>query len=68
MQGNFRNAHALPGAGAHQTAAPPAAPGARLPDLLEYVRQEFDGMINESHVLKAQLTDFDTHGASDRFK
>lgn len=61
----------IPGAGviAQSSAAPapaqaqaPAPPGARLPDLLEYVRQEFDGMISESHVLKAQLTDFDTHG------
>jgi glucose repression regulatory protein TUP1 len=48
-----------PGNGPSSVAAPPSASAARLADLLDFVRQEFDLVGNDAATLKVQRDEFD---------
>jgi uncharacterized protein HemX len=47
----------------HQQQQPVVAPSShsRLPELLDCLKQEFDHLQNESHSLKSQTQDFESH-------
>lgn len=52
-----------------QHGVPPGAVAAnasstsRLPELLDWIRQEFEGFVNDAHSLRAQVSDYDAHCA-----